>query len=218
MKLRNRITPKTLRIFFLLGVLGCLGVLVISYIHPKKTLFAAQTLSSLNEESYFSEPVSNNTKYDLELSANNVPVEFIGFYMATDTRVVEKGTIHYHLIEKSTSKSVYSGEVTLAGVGHNSFLLLPFLVKEPLNGAYQLQLTFSDIDSANPPAFWITPEKYHDISCQCNGEKLNGNLISIIYNHNTTRPLVWDCIFTLCVLGTVFCLLPKNPRKERKTK
>lgn len=218
MKLRNKIKSKNLRILFLLGFLGCFGVLVISYLHPKKTLFAAQTLSSLNEESYFSEPINNNTKYELELHANNVPVEFIGFYMATDTRVLEKGTIHYHLIEKSTLKSLYSGELTLAGVGNNSFLLLPFLVKEPLNGVYQLELTFSDIDSANPPAFWITPEKYQDISCHYNGKKLDGNLISIIYNHNTTRPLVWDTIFTLCVLGTVFCLFPKNPRKENKIK
>lgn len=219
MNLIKKLTPKMLQILCGLGVLGCIAILVLSYIHPKKTLFAAQTLSSLNEESYYSEPVNNQTSYDLFFTANGISVEYFGLYMMTDTRVLEKGTIHYNLVEESTQKSVSSGDLELAGTGNNSFLLMPLSIKESLEGNYHLLLTFSDIDTSNSPAFWVTTDKYSDFECKLNGKQMNGNLIAILYNYSTSRPLVWDSIFALCVLGTIYTLIPKNPvSKEKKSK
>lgn len=219
MNLLKKIKPKTLRILFGLGALGCISVLILSFMHPKRTLFAAQTLSSLNEESYFSETVNNSTNYDLYLKANGISVEYFGLYMATDTRVIKQGTVHYDLIEETSQKSVASGDQPLDGTGNNSFFLLPLSISEPLEGNYHLLLSFSDIDEGNAPAFWVTSDKYSDFTCRYNGEEMDGNLVAILYNYSTSKPLVWDCIFTLCVLGTVYLLLPKNPAgKEDKSR
>lgn len=211
MTIFKKITPKTLRILFGLGALGCIGILILSYLFPRKTLFDAQTLSSLTEESYYSEPVDDNTSLELYLRAYDISVEYIGLYMRTDTRVLEKGNIHYDIVEKSSQKSVASGDLSLAGTGDNSFLLLPVTVSEPLEGEYHLLLTFSDIDPSNAPAFWITTEEYKDFSCCRDGKAMTGNIVAILYNYSFSRPLVWDSIFILCVLGTVYLLIPKNP-------